>query len=168
MMDTDDGFVPLLTRRAQANPAELFARYEGVPLSFGELDRMATNLAVWMRVIGLAPGDAIALMIRNGPAAVALLFAIAKGRAVWVPINVQSRGENLGYVLDHAKPKLVIAERELLPVIAQSGARLEAARIVPLEATQEIAGRGSAMWREALPAADETFAVMYTSGTTGR
>jgi len=168
MMNTDDGVVPLLTRRAQTNPAELFARYEGVPLSFGELDRMATNLAVWMRDIGLAPGDAVALMIRNSPAAVAILFAIAKARAVWVPINVQSRGENLGYVLDHASPKLVIAEPELLPVITASGASLQAAQIFSIEAAKQIAARGSSVWHETSPAADETFAVMYTSGTTGR
>src|SRR4051794_29460599 len=65
MIDTDHGFLPLLTRRAQANPAGLFAHYEGAPVTFGELDRMATSLAVWMRSIGLAPGDAVALMIRN-------------------------------------------------------------------------------------------------------
>ena len=98
MIDTDDGFLPLLTRRVQTDPAGLFARYEGAPLTFGELDRMASALAAWMRAIGLVPGDAVALMIRNSPLALALLFAIAKARAVWVPINVQSRGENLGYI----------------------------------------------------------------------
>src|SRR6187397_926005 len=61
MIDTDDGFLPLLARRVQADSAGLFARYEGAPVTFGELDRMATSLAVWMRSIGLAPGDAIAL-----------------------------------------------------------------------------------------------------------
>ena len=53
MIDTDDGFVALLTRRAQVDPSGLFARYEGAPVTFGELDRMATSLAVWMRSIGL-------------------------------------------------------------------------------------------------------------------
>src|SRR5438105_4890626 len=82
MIDTDDGFAPLLARRAQANPSGLFARYEGAPVSFGDLDRMANTVALWMRRIGLAPGEAL--------------------------------------------------------------------------------------WDEAAPAADEAFAVMYTSGTTGR
>src|SRR2546423_14356370 len=106
MIDNDDGFAPSLARRAQDNPARLFARYEGAPVTFGELDRMATVLAVWMRSVGVAPGDRVAMMIRNSPVALALLFAIAKARAIWVPINVQSRGENLGYVFNHAAPKL--------------------------------------------------------------
>jgi crotonobetaine/carnitine-CoA ligase len=169
MIDTDDGFVALLTHRAGENPHAIFARYEGAPLTFGELDRMATALAIWMRGLGLAPGDAVALMIRNSPVALALLFAIARARAVWVPINVQSRGENLGYIFNHAGPKLVIAEAGLLATIAASGANFAAAQVIAIEAVQEIAaGPRTPSWSEAAPAADETFAVMYTSGTTGR
>jgi crotonobetaine/carnitine-CoA ligase len=169
MIDANDGFLPLLGRRVQENPASLFAHYEGAPLTFGELDRMATSLAVWMRGSGLKPGDAIALMIRNGPLALTLLFAIAKARAVWVPINVQSRGENLGYIVDHSAPKLIIADAELQVTIEASGANLAGAQVISVEALQEIAARTNASeWRETSPAADETFAVMFTSGTTGR
>jgi crotonobetaine/carnitine-CoA ligase len=168
MIDTDDGFLPLLTRRAQGNPARLFARYEGEALTFSALDRMATALAIWMRGIGLAPGDAVALMIRNSPVALALLFAIAKARAVWVPINVQSRGENLGYIFNHAGPKLVIAEAELHATISETGAKLAGTQLFSTEAVQSIADDEAQGWNEAPPTADETFAVMYTSGTTGR
>jgi len=168
MIDTDDGFLPLLTRRVQTDPAGLFARYEGAPLTFGELDRMASALAAWMRAIGLVPGDAVALMIRNSPLALALLFAIAKARAVWVPINVQSRGENLGYIFNHAGPKLVIAETELHATIAETGANLMGVQLFSIESVKSIAGGEAPSWNEPVPAADDTFAVMYTSGTTGR
>ena len=169
MIETDDGFLPLLARRARANRTGLFARYDGEALTFGELDRMASALAVWMRGVGVAPGDRVALMIRNSPVAIALLFAIAKARALWVPVNVQSRGENLGYILDHSRPKLVIAEAELHATIRNSGATLEATQMVNTETVNDTSRRaGAAKWNEATPAADETFAIMYTSGTTGR
>src|SRR5947208_7422624 len=129
MIDTDKGFEPLLARRAQAGPSRLVARYEGAPLTFGDLDRMATALAIWMRGIGIAPGDVVALMIRNNPLALALMFAIARARAVWVPINVQSRGENLGYIFNHSAPKLIIADASLTPVIEASGASLSGVRV---------------------------------------
>lgn len=170
MIDTDDGFAPLLARRAQANPSGLFARYEGVPVSFGDLDRMANILALWMRRIGLAPGDAVALMLRNSPLAIALLFAIARARAIWVPINVRSRGENLGYVLNHSAPKLIFAEGALMATIEASGANLAGVQVLTADTVQTVVnGLGEApSWNETPPAADETFAVMYTSGTTGR
>jgi crotonobetaine/carnitine-CoA ligase len=169
MIETNDGFAPLLTRRAETNPTAIFARYEGVPVSFGDLDRTANALALWMRRIGLAPGDTVALMLRNSPLALALLFAIARARAIWVPINVQSRGENLGYIFNHSAPKLVIAEAALTAIIAASGAKLEGAQVFTTDMVQTIAnGHGETPWSEPAPAADETFAVMYTSGTTGR
>ena len=79
-------------------------------------------------------------MIRNSPVAIALLFAIAKARAVWVPVNVQSRGENLGYIFDHSAPKLIIAEEELKPTIEASGANLVGAQVISVEALQETRG----------------------------
>src|SRR6478609_7288977 len=118
MIDTDEGFLPLLARRVGEQPARIFARYEGAPISYRDLDAMSNALAAWMRSTGLVPGDVVALMLRNSPLALALLFALAKARAVWVPINVQSRGENLGYIFNHAGPKLVIAETELHATIA--------------------------------------------------
>ena len=168
MIDTDDGFLPLLAQRSHMIPAGPFARYQGATLTFSELDRMATALAGWIRGIGLQPGDTVALMIRNSPLAFALLFGIAKARAIWVPINVQSRGDNLAYILDHSGPKLVIAEAELHVTIAASGVNLAGARMVTVDALEKISGRHDLTWSEALPAADEIFAVMYTSGTTGR
>jgi crotonobetaine/carnitine-CoA ligase len=171
MIDTDDGFAPLLARRARANPSGMFARYEGAPVSFGDLDRMTSSLVLWMRRIGLAPGDAVALMLRNSPLTLALLFAIARARAIWVPINVQSRGENLGYIFNHSAPKLIIAEAALTATIEASGANLAGVQVFTTEMIQPVVagGHGQApSWNEATPAADETFAVMYTSGTTGR
>ena len=167
MIDTEDGFLPLLARRLAADPGAVFARYEGKALTFGELDRMASSLAVWMRGIGVASGDPVALMIRNSPVALALLFAIAKARAVWVPINVQSRGENLGYIIDHANPKLVIAEPDLQETFAESGAKA-AAQLLSVKLVEGIARGSSPAWSEAPPTADDIFAIMYTSGTTGR
>ena len=167
MIDSDDGFLPLLAGRVEANPAALFARYESTALTFGELDRMATSLAVWLRSADVKPGDPVALMIPNSPVALALLFAIARARAVWVPINVQSRGENLGYIINHANPRLVIADPDLHETLAESDAKT-AARLVSMKSVEETAHGSSPAWREAPPAADETFAVMYTSGTTGR
>lgn len=170
MIDTDNGFAPLLARRAQADPSGIFARYEGAHISFGDLDRLATTLALWMRRIGLQPRDTVALMLRNSPLALALLFAIARARAIWVPINVQSRGENLGYIFNHSAPKLIIAEAALGAIIDASGATLAGVQIFTAAMVQTIVNDpGEApSWSEAAPAADETFAVMYTSGTTGR
>jgi len=173
MIDTDDGFVGRLAERAAHDPAGLFARFQGEPITFAELDRCSDSLADWLRRGGINKGDRVALMIRNSPTALALLFAIGKAGAVWVPVNVQARGDNLGYVLSHSAPDRLIADHDLLPVIEECGSGLEAERIWTLGLPDAVRAVEPMLDRDAafdgpLPAADDLFAIMYTSGTTGK
>ncbi|MGI9413800.1 MAG: AMP-binding protein [Hyphomicrobiales bacterium] len=173
MIDTDDGFVGGLAARAAEQPSGLFATFEGEPIMFKQVARWSDSLAAWLRRDGVAKGDRIALMIRNSPAALALLFAIGKTGAVWVPVNVQARGDNLAYVLAHSAPDRLIVDHDLVPVIHDSGAALPDDRIWTLGAPK--ADRAMepmleipAPIDEPAPGADDLFAIMYTSGTTGK
>jgi crotonobetaine/carnitine-CoA ligase len=173
MIDTDDGFAGRLASHATANPSGLFARFRGDPVTYGDLERRSNALAGWLKRDGIAKGDRIALMIHNSPTALALLFAIAKTGAVWVPINVQARGDNLAYVLSHSAPDRLIAEHDLLPIIGESGAGLAADRIWTLGAPEAVRAvepllENPTAFHGPLPAADDLFAIMYTSGTTGK
>ncbi|MSO92831.1 MAG: ATP-dependent acyl-CoA ligase [Rhodospirillales bacterium] len=173
MPDTDDGFVPLLTRTARESPQRLFASFNGNPIRFQDVDRESSALAHWLRRQGLGIGDAVAVMARNGRVTLALMFAMAKAGAVWVPVNVRSQGENLGYILDHASPKLVIADHDLVAAIKESGAKIEGAAVAVIGKAEaptavEPALADARPFRESPPHADRPFAIMYTSGTTGR
>ena len=125
MVDTDDGFVSLLTHQAHATPHRLFARFNGTPITFGDVDRLSSVLARWLREQGLSPGDRVAVMLRNSSVSLALLFGLGRAGAVWVPINVHSRGDNLAYILTHCDAKLVIAEHDLAATIEACGAKLD-------------------------------------------
>ena len=81
MIDTDDGFAAAARApRARQIPPACSRRYEGAPLSFRRPRPHGERAgASGCAGIGLAPGDAVALMLRNSPLAFALLFAIAQG-----------------------------------------------------------------------------------------
>ena len=115
---TDDGVVPLFARLAAATPERIFARIDGRALPFGALDRRSAVLADWLRRNGTQPGDRVALMLRNGETPLAMMLAIARMGAIWVPVNTQAVGDNLAYVLAHSSPRIVVAEPDLMPVIA--------------------------------------------------
>src|SRR6476661_6095374 len=115
---TDDGFAPLFERLAAATPERVFARIGERTLTFGVLDQRSAVLACWLRHNGVHPGDRVALMLRNGETALAAMLAIARTGAVWVPVNTQAVGDNLAYVLEHSGPRIVIAEPDLMQVIA--------------------------------------------------
>jgi crotonobetaine/carnitine-CoA ligase len=167
--NTDDGFLDLFLRRAAAEPERVFCRIGSGALSFGDLERTSAALAAWLQGQGVRSGDRVALMLRNGGTTLALMFAIARAGAVWVPVNTQAVGDNLAYTLTHAEPRVVVAETELLPVIAACGAELPAAALVGVDAAA--AAQDADVAEEPalpLPDADAPFAIMYTSGTTGR
>jgi carnitine-CoA ligase len=169
MAETYDGFLTLFERKASASPGQMFARFPDRRITFGTLDGMASALADWLRTRGLVPGDRVALMMRNSPVSLAMLFAIAKAGAVWVPVNVAGRGDNLAFILDHAAPKLIVADDDLVPVIASSGAAVPSAGIASAsDANAACAAPPKPNHSASSPDPDQPFAIMYTSGTTGR
>lgn len=173
MLAPDSGFIPLLEARARAAPGRLFATFAGAPVRFEDVARASSALAHGLRREGVGAGDRVAVMAKNGPTALALLFAIGKAGAVWVPVNVRSRGDNLGYVLRHAAPKLVVADRDLVPAIEACGADIGSAAVATIGAPDarraiERALAEARPFEAPPPAADAAFAIMYTSGTSGR
>jgi crotonobetaine/carnitine-CoA ligase len=167
-MAEEEGFLGLFRAHARGTPERLFARFDGAPISFAALDRMSDALASRLRQMGIARGERVAVMLRNGPAALAVAYALGKAGTPWVPVNVQQRGEGLRYILEHSAPSLVIAEADLVPTIAGC-----AAPAIPLlvqggtEASLDAALAGAAGFAEPAPEPGECFAICYTSGTTG-
>ena len=162
---TDDGFFPLFARHAAASPQRVFAHIGGRALTFDALLKRSAVLAAWLSDNGVRAGDRVALMLRNGEAALSMMLAIARSGAVWVPVNTHALGDNLAYVLTHAEPRLVIAEPDLVPALAGCGGDL-ALPIVEAGWLPQ-GGRPNGDLTK-MASADAPFAIMYTSGTTGR
>src|SRR6478672_7226662 len=88
-------------------------------LTFGELDRRATQVAHRFASLGLGPGDHVGIYGYNGPPWVEAMLAAFKLRAVPININFRYVEEELAYLLDNADCTLVAYDPEFT-------ARLEA------------------------------------------
>src|SRR5215213_5803401 len=131
MVDVDEGgFIERFVSLAERDGERVFTRFEGEALSFAHLHDQSGRIAAGLRRLGVGRGDRVAVMLANSPAALALLFALAKSGAVWVPLNVQLRADGLRYILDHAEPRMVIARADLIPLIRGCGASLAGATLV--------------------------------------
>ena len=161
----------LLREQARRDPDGAYARFNGAPVTYAALDRQSAALAARLRDEGLERGAHVAVMMRNSAAALAVIFALAKAGLVWVPVNAQQRGEGLRYQLEHSRPAFVIADADFEPSIAEA---LDGRAVPSLwhaddaKGTLQDALSGPASLEEPAPSLDDRFAIMYTSGTTGR
>lgn len=172
-MKTLQGFIPEFYAKADSRPDQIFADFDGEPISFSSLRRDSSTLAAELQQRGLQRGDRVAVMMRNSRLSLPILFGIGKAGAVWVPVNAQQRGEGLRYILEHSQPTVVICDADLLSVLSDSGAKIPEHALITIGESNGFDSIESILSRERqcdseLPKASDLFAVMYTSGTTGR
>ena len=173
MMTSFDGFLSLFLSEAAREPDRVFARFEGHDLTLGALDRMSAAFAAALALRAPGPDTRVAVMMANSPQTLAVLFGIARAGAVWVPVNARLRGEGLRYILEHCEPRVLVADADLVPTVAASGADLAAVSTIVAGGDDTL----GVILRQPVavpsepdstpPEAGAPFAIMYTSGTTG-
>jgi long-chain acyl-CoA synthetase len=140
-----------------------------VLLSHGELLRRGAILAGRLgEVLGLRPGDRVALVMKNVPEYVELLLAGWYAGLTMVPINAKLHPREFEYILGHSGAKVCFATADLIDAVG------------PLEQSVDMLERvvevGSADYRRLLQgdpvpitevAPDDVAWLFYTSGTTG-
>ena len=128
-------------------------------VTYAELGDLVESGAAALQGRGLRPGDAVAVAAGNGLDLAVLLLACARARLVMVGLNTRLAPPQWEYMAGHMQARLRLAE----PRFPLAGAE-------PL--ADVLAEAGPRAWAydasTAQPAEDETYAVVFTSGTTGR
>ena len=70
--------------------------------------------------LGLQKGDTVSVLSPNIPELFELHFAVPLTGAVLNTLNTRLEPETIAYILDHADTKLVIVDRELVPLLTQA------------------------------------------------
>lgn len=140
-----------------------------VDYTFHQLYAAVDQLAAGLQARGLTKGDRIALFAGNSPEFVIAYLAAARLGAIVVPVNLRYRKLELEHILADAAPRLIVTDREMLPLLAELSADVDAYRQLVL-VTDEMAdwmGESDAL-QPPLVDGDDLLFLMYTSGTTGR
>lgn len=144
---------------------------------------MADEVGRWqaaLRTEGLAPGERVAILLRNCRQWVAFDQAALGLGLVVVPLYVEDRPESSAYILEHSGARLLLLPdgrqwRRLSPALDM----LPRLRVVLLEGAEQADDprlRHCREWLPAqtdepladLPAGEDLASIVYTSGTTGR
>ncbi len=142
-------------------------RGSGRELTYGALRDGAARVAGALAAAGVRPGDRVLLLAPSVPEFGPLYYGVHAAGAVAVTVNTMSTATELAYVLEDAGCSLAVAWRDSATATEQAAA----AQAVPFWSIgTQLEGLPSAtpVDRPTARALEDTAAILYTSGTTGR
>jgi fatty-acyl-CoA synthase len=169
----------LLTNRARLTPDReaMVTLPDGRRYTYGELNARANRLANWMCELGVEKGDRVSILAHNGIEFIDLSYGLAKIGAIFAPLNWRLVARELVYIVNDCQPKALLCGPEFTDVLAEMRPEIDVAHYVGVEgaefegALDYDAGLAAASDAEPPRPAldpDDTYAILYTSGTTGR
>src|SRR5689334_17898961 len=107
----------LISRHAQSQPARPAIEGSGESFSYASLDIAVRRLAGLLRSTGIGAGDLVGLRLRDTPAHLVALLAIARIGAIALPMDWRGAAPEIGRIIERFRPKLVLVdEAKPLPV----------------------------------------------------
>jgi amino acid adenylation domain-containing protein len=157
-VDGRQTIVSLFRAQAKKTPDAPAVRYEDFACTYAEADALTDRIAAAIAAKGLGPEDVVSVLIgRNQWMALASL-GILKAGCAYQPLDPSYPRERLNFMITDASAKLLVADRELLPLLdAYEG---------PVLATDELEALPEGPQPEG-PKPENLFILLYTSGSTG-
>jgi acyl-CoA synthetase (AMP-forming)/AMP-acid ligase II len=169
----------MVATHARLLPQKLAVRDSRRALTFARWDERASRLANGLLGLGLSKGDRVGLLAYNCTEWMELYVALARAGLVAVPINFRLVGPEIQYIANHSEARALVVQADLVDRLmsARDEVALPDRCLVhfgdgePPRGWSEyealIAGAGaSGPGVEVAP--EDPWALMYTSGTTGR
>ncbi len=169
----------LMTNRARLTPDReaVVMLPAGRRYTYAELNARANRLANWMRRLGVEKGDRVSILAHNGVEYLDLFYGLAKIGAILAPLNWRLAAPELVYIVNDCRPKVLLCGLEFANVLATMRSEIDVPHVVAVQGAQIEGARDYDRELAAAPEtepkrpdldADDTYAILYTSGTTGR
>src|SRR6267378_1751549 len=169
----------VVAAQARLKPHKIGARDSRRALSFSQWHERASRLANSLLGLGLAKGDRVAILAYNCVEWSEIYVALARAGLVAVPINFRLLSAEIQYIAEHCEARAFIAQDDLLdrvtPIRDQLGIAPErfihfgrAAAPPGWQSYEAIIDRAVASELAVAVKSDDPWALMYTSGTTGK
>ncbi len=152
----------VFAERVAISPEATAVVFEGVRLTYAELDARANRLAHRLQHLGAGPETVVAVLLPRGVDLVPTLLGVLKSGAAYLPLDPAQPSDRLRFMLADAGAALVITRSELLPIIAGAAGP----NVLVLDRENLDGEPATAPVSKAGP--DNLIYVIYTSGSTGR
>ena len=157
---------PWLARRAERTPHATALVVDGGELQFAALQTRVAAASAALADHGVGSGSRVASLLSNGLPLVQALHAVDRRSAVWLALNTRLTARELAFAVNDAGAELLLfdaAHRERAQALADVCPGLRTLCVDALDARS-----GAQAPPAAAPDPHAPFAILYTSGTTGR
>lgn len=159
---------------------ERHGRRQPDAIALAEGDRPHATWAAWaartaglagglLTELGLAPGDRVAVVMRNRPEYLEAVYAIWHAGLVAVPVNARLHRDEFAYILEHSGTSVAVSDEEHAADVESLKGAVSSLRevvVAPGERWSRLATASAVRLVDTRP--DDPAWLFYTSGTTGR
>jgi fatty-acyl-CoA synthase len=173
-------FADWIAANARRTPDKAALRFEGEELSYAALADHVDEIAAALAASGLTRGDCVGWLGLNSPAMLATLFACARLRALFMPLNWRLASSEHRAMLQDCPPALLCVDASFATASAVNRVASAETRCIAFGSANGTAPSGWTSWdafidsgRASAPRAPAVGAhapllLCWTSGSTGR
>jgi len=152
--------------------------YNQQRLSYHQFNQQVNYLAHGLQKLGVQPGDRVIIALDNCPEFLTSFYALLRIQGIAVPVSPLFTVNEIRFIVQDAKPRLVITKPELIPIFTElkSSEEISHGIIVTRSTHKENGylfydrilntGKYSAVF-DSDPYPDEVVEILYTSSATG-
>ena len=149
----------------QAVPDQIAVVYKDRKYTYKEIDKLSDRLGKYILSLGIDREEVVSILIPRCEYMAIAPLGVIKAGAAYQPLDPTYPKDRLMYMLEDSSAKLLIADRELLPLVdGYKGKILFTDEIVQLEDTMQLEDTDIQLRK---PSLHDLFILLYTSGSTG-
>jgi amino acid adenylation domain-containing protein len=152
----------LIAAQAKKRPDETAVTLGYHSLTYGELDKKSTQLAVYLQSLGVKADVPVGLLLNATPDAVAAILAVMKAGGAYVPLDPQYPPERVAFVLDDNKTPVLITDS------ASADIKHGTANVIQIDAEDAYPETTEQPKINDNFSLDDLAYLIYTSGSTGQ
>ena len=144
---------------------------DGSIISYKELEDQSSQYANGFSNLGLKPGDRVSVQVNKSPEVLYIYLACLRSNIIFHPLNTAYKDHELSFLLEDADPALFICEKEVYEKIDSLNLKHPPSHIfnIQIQHKDSIQAIKLAGIHEVVDCSeDDTAALLYSSGTTGR
>jgi amino acid adenylation domain-containing protein len=158
----------MFAEQAERNGEAVAVVYEGMEVSYAELNRRANQLAHYLHAQGVKADDVVGVLMQRSVEMVVALLGILKAGGAYLPLDPAYPRERLSFMVGDARLRWLISHQPAEAALAELLPNAAPLKLLLLDAEWAAVASQPSTAPGVRPAPDNLAYVIYTSGSTGR